>query len=157
MAPWQKSDAIRTFPQQRLSYILRAGELKTKTLQNCRKKLISTLKRICHLPVRATNHYFFASQPAGGRGLQDPIAEVHVQKVIQAVKMLNCRDQNVKLVAREQLRFFFHRCLPNEPTNQDYEEFLSGSTEGPFKDLYGRGLGLPADSSILRLLTLGVM
>ena len=40
----------------------------------------------------------------------------------------------MKLVAREQLRYSFHCCLPNEPTNQDYEEFLSGSTEGPFKN-----------------------
>ena len=134
LAPWQKLDAIRTFLQPRLSYILRAGEVKIKTLQNYRKKLISTLKKICHLPIRATNHYFFANQSAGGLGLQDPIAEVHVQKVIQAVKMLNCRDQNVKLVAREQLRYSFHHCLPNEPTDQDYEEFLSGSTEGPFKN-----------------------
>ena len=104
LAPWQKLDAIRTFLQPRLSGILRAGEVKTKTLQNYRKKLISTLKKICHLPIRATNHYFFANQFAGGLGLQDPIAEVHVQKVMQAVKMLNCRDQNVKIVAREQLR-----------------------------------------------------
>ena len=95
LAPWQKLDAVRTFLQPRLSYILRAGEVKIKTLQNYRKKLISTLKRLCHLPIRATNHYFFASQSAGGLGLQDPIADVHVQKVIQAIKMLNCRDQNV--------------------------------------------------------------
>ena len=59
LAPWQKLDAIRTFLQPRLSYIRRAGEVKTKTLQNYRKKLISTLKKICHLPIRATNHYFF--------------------------------------------------------------------------------------------------
>ena len=114
--------------------------MKIKTLQNYRKKLISTLKRICHLPIRATNHYFFASQSAGGLGLQDPIAEVHVQKVIQAIKMLNCRNQNVKLVAREQLRYSFHRCLPNEPTNEDYEEFLSGSTEGSFKNYAKLGI-----------------
>ena len=46
--------------------------------------------------------------------------------------MLNFRDQNVKAVAREQLRYSLHRCLPNEPTDNDFEEFLSGSTEGPF-------------------------
>ena len=97
LAPWQKLDAIRTFLQPRLSYILRAGKVKIRTLQNYGKKLISALKRICHLLVRATNHYFFASQSAGGLGLRDPIAEVHVQKVIPAIKMLNCRYQNVKL------------------------------------------------------------
>ena len=60
----------------------------------------------------------------------------------------------MKLVAREQLQYSFHCCLPNEPTNQDYEEILSGSTEGPLKN-YAKlgnirfiwtGLGLPADS-----------
>ena len=39
----------------------------------------------------------------------------------------------MKLVAREQLQNSFYRCLPNEPTNQDYEDFLSSLTEGPFK------------------------
>ena len=134
LAPWQKLDAIRTFLQPRLSYILRAEDVKIKTLQNYRKKLIATLKRICHLPVRSTNHYFFSRQSVGGLGLQDPCGEVHVQKIIQAVRMLNCRDQNIKTVARESLRYSFHRCLPNEPTNIDYENFLSGSTEGPFKN-----------------------
>ena len=134
LAPWQKLDAIRTFLQPKLSYILRAGDVKIKTLQNYRRKLISTLKRICHLPVRATNNYFFARQSAGGLGFQDPNAEVHIQKIVQAVRMLNCKDSNVKQVARESLRYSFHRCLPGEPTNIDFEAFLSGSTEGPFKN-----------------------
>ena len=60
--------------------------------------------------------------------------EVHVQKVIPAVRMPNCRDQNIKTVARESLRYSFHRCLPNEPTYNSYENFSSGSTEGPFKN-----------------------
>ena len=34
LAPWQKRDAIRTFLQPRLSYILRAGDVQIKTLQN---------------------------------------------------------------------------------------------------------------------------
>ena len=101
LAPWQK----RTFLQPRLSYILRAGHVKIKTLQNYRKKLIGALKRICHLPIRATNHYFFARQSVSGLELQDPIAESHVQNIIQAVRMLNCKDTNVKTVARESLRY----------------------------------------------------
>ena len=48
--------------------------------------------------------------------------------------MLNCKDTDVKTVGRESLRYSFHRCLPDEPTNTDFEEFLSGSTEGPFKN-----------------------
>ena len=48
LAPWQKLNAVRTFLQLRLSYILRTAEVKIKTLQNSRKKLISALKRICH-------------------------------------------------------------------------------------------------------------
>ena len=48
--------------------------------------------------------------------------------------MLNCRDQNVKTVVSEQLRYSIHRCLPNDHTNLDYDEFLSGSIEGPFKN-----------------------
>ena len=134
MTPWQKLNAIRTFLQPRLSYILSAGDIQIKTLQKCGRKLIGTLKRIRHLPIRATNHYFFSRQSVGGPGLQDPCTEVHVQEIIQAVKMLNCWDLNIKTVARESLRYSFHRCLPNEPTNIDFENFLSGSTEGPFKN-----------------------
>ena len=85
---------------------------------------------MCHLPIRATNHYFFARQSVGGLGLQDPTAESHVQKSYK----LNCKDTDVKTVARESLRYSFHRCLPDEPTNTDFEEFLSGSTEGLFKN-----------------------
>ena len=48
--------------------------------------------------------------------------------------MLNCQDRNIKTVARESLRYSFHRCLPNEPTYIDHDNFLSGSTEGPFKN-----------------------
>ena len=107
LAPWKKLDSIRTFLQPRLSYILRAGDIKIKTLQNYRKKLIGALEWICHLPIRATNHYFFARQSVGGLGLQDPIAESHVQKIIQAVRMLNCKDTNTKTLARESYNILF--------------------------------------------------
>ena len=89
---------------------------------------------ICYRKKRAANHYFFARQSVGGLGLQDPTAESHVQKIIQAVRMLNCKDTNIKTVGRESLRYSFHRCLPDEPSNADFEEFLSGSTEGPFRN-----------------------
>ena len=62
LIPWQKLDSIRTFLLPRLSYIVRVGDVKIKTLQNYRRKLINALKRICHLSIRATNHYFFARQ-----------------------------------------------------------------------------------------------
>ena len=65
LAPWQKLDSIRTFLQPRLSYIVRAGDVKIKTLQNYRRKLISAPKRIFHLSIRATNHHFFARQSEG--------------------------------------------------------------------------------------------
>ena len=74
-------------------------------------------------------------------------------------------DQNIKIVAREQLRYSFYRCLPNEPTNADFEQFLSGSTEGPLRstqswemsNFYGRVSGWPVVFSTLGLVILGVM
>lgn len=134
LAPWQKLDCIRTFFQPRLSYILRAGEVHIKTLNEYRRHLISTLKSICCLPKNATNDYFFARQSAGGLGLQDPKYEVHIQALVQGFRMLNCRDNTTKTIARSQLNSALKRCLKRNLTNNDLTDFLSGSMENGLKN-----------------------
>ena len=47
--------------------------------------------------------------------------------------MLNCKDKNVKTVAREALRYSFHRCLPDEPTNADFEAFYQAPLKAPLR------------------------
>ena len=99
-------------------------------------------------------HYSFSRQSVGGLGLQDPYAEVHVQKIVQAVRMLNCWDQNIETVARESLRYSFHTCLPNEPTNTDFKTFYQAPLKAPLRitqswvmcNFYGWVSGLPVDS-----------
>jgi hypothetical protein len=104
LAPWQKLDAIKTFVQPCLTYALRAGEPKKAPLTNYRKKLVEVVRSICNLPTRATSHIIFASSKAGGLGFQDPVTEVDVQTVIQAIKMLSSSDPFISSVAIGELR-----------------------------------------------------
>jgi hypothetical protein len=105
LAPWQKLDAIRTFVQPCLTYALRADDLlKTNpSLIKYRKKLIEIVRSILNLPTRACNAIVFASKKVGGLGLQDPIAELDVQTVVQAIKMLSSSDPFVAAVAQGEL------------------------------------------------------
>ena len=132
LAPWQKLDAIRTFIQPCLTYILRAYPVYQSTLKNYRKTLISTLRSICHLPKHATSSYFFASRQVGGLGLQDPFQERHIQTIVQTVKMLSSTDPLITSIARAQLTSCTRRCVQQEPTSSEIDDFLSGSTDGPF-------------------------
>ena len=104
LAPWQKLDMIRTFVQPSLAFALRAGEPEKASLVKYRQKLIQIVRNICNLPSRATQSIIFASKKIGGLGLQDPLVEVDVQTVVQAIKMLSSNDPLVSNVAKAELR-----------------------------------------------------
>ena len=94
---------MKTFVQPCLTYALRAGEPLKESLHKYRKKLIESIRSICNLPMRATSHIIFASSNAGGLGFQDPLTEVDIQTVVQAIKMLSSDDPFVSAVAIDEL------------------------------------------------------
>ena len=130
--PWQKLDMIRTFVQPCLTFILRAGEPLKASLINYRKKLIEVVRSICNLPLRATSHFVFAPIRVGGLGFQDPTAEVDVQTVVQAIKMLTSSDPFVSAVAIGELRKAVRFAARADPSPALLREFMSGSTRGKF-------------------------
>ena len=103
LTPWQKLDAIRTFVQPCLTFALRAGEPEKASLIKYRRKLIDVVRFICNLPSRATQHVIFATARAGGLALQDPIQEVDIQIIVQAIKMLSSADPVVVNIAKDEL------------------------------------------------------
>ena len=132
LAPWQKLDAIRTFVQPCLTFVLRAGEPDKCSLTKYRRKLIEVVRNICKFPSRATHDIIFASAKVGGLGLQDPILEVDIQTIVQAIKMLSSSDPVVANISKAELRQSVRFAARNNPTVSLINDFLSGSTTGNF-------------------------
>lgn len=132
LSPWQKLDMIITFVQPCLTFALFAGEPLKSSLSNNRKKLIEVVRSILNLPQRATFHIIFESTKAGGLAFQDPLAEVDVQKVVQAIKMLSSSDLFMVSVARSELWKAVRFAAQADPSPALTRDFLSGSMAGNF-------------------------
>ena len=104
LAPWQKLDAIRTFVQPCLTFALRAGHPLKRTMELYRSTFVRVLRQTCALPNRSCVAYFFASKCSGGLAFQDPLREIDIQTVTQAIKILSSSDTTVASVARAELR-----------------------------------------------------
>ena len=125
LAPWQKLDAIRTFVQPCLTFALRAGNPLKKSLETYRTTLVRVLRQICSLPSRSTVPYFFAHKSAGGLGLQDPLQEVDVQTITQALKILSSPDPVVAAIARAELHQTVRHAAKSLPTPALVSNYLS--------------------------------
>ena len=136
LAPWQKLDAIRTFIQPALTYALRAGDPQKQSLTDYQRTLVRTLREICNLPQRSTQPYFFASKTTGGLALQDPSAEVDIQCIVQAVKILSSADPITKAIAQADLRAVVRRSTSSNPSANILTKYLSGSTDNPLGNLF---------------------
>jgi hypothetical protein len=128
LTPWQKLDAIRTFIQPCLTYALRTCPVTRASLEDYRRKLIEVLRSICNLPKRATQPYFFADRAMGGLGLQDPYDERHIQTIVHTVKILAVSDPLVNNISKAQLSSVVSRCFKHQATNDEIDEFLSGTS-----------------------------
>ena len=130
LTPWQKLDAIRTFIQPGLTYALRACPVTRESLSTYCSKLIQVLRSVCRLPNRSSLSYFFAGKSVGGLGLQDPFDERHVQKIVHTVKILSSTDPLIHEIAHGQLKSVVYRCIHRNPSDDEIDNFLSGSNEG---------------------------
>ena len=117
LAPWQKLDAFRTFVQPKLGYLMRMGFHDKSSLTNTKyeQTLLDNLKKILHLPARATNSYFFAERDLGGIGLANPTLDIDILHVTQSLRMLSSADTLTKTIARDMVELTVGRCLPPVP------------------------------------------
>jgi hypothetical protein len=132
LAPWQKLDAIRTFIQPCLTFALRAGEPLKSSLINYRKKLVEIVRSIMHLPTRASSCIIFASRNVGGLAFQDPLVEVDIQTIVQAIKMVSSSDPFVSSIAKAELWSSVRFAARDNPSPSLTRDFLSGSMRGNF-------------------------
>ena len=130
LALWQKLDAVRTFIQPCLTYVLRTCPVTRESLKTYRLKLIDVLRSICHLPKRLSSHYFFADKSVGGLGLQDPFDERHIQSIVHSVKILSATDTLTNNIAKAQLKSVVYRCFHRDPTDDEIDDFPSSSMNG---------------------------
>merc|ERR1711911_283554 len=111
LAPWQKIDTASTFLNPRLDFILRAAAVEKA-------------------PIAEADH-LLPSQ--GGAGLISFRDQYNILAVVHGFRLLTCPDQNVKAAAWYGLRQVVRRKLGRQPTSPELADYLSGSTEGPFK------------------------
>ena len=136
LAPWQKLDAIRTFVQPCLTYVLRAGNPEMQSLDQYKSMLVRTLRDICSLPNRAAAAYFFVCKRTGGLSFQDPRTECDVQSIVQAVRILASQDPAVAAMARHELKYIVRRSTQSEPTPELLCTYLSSMPDDRTKRLY---------------------
>lgn len=126
LALWQKLDAIRTFVQPCRTFALRAGHSLKKSIEHYRSTLVCVLRQICALPNRSCVDYLFASKCSGGLAFQDPLKEIDIQTITQAIKILSSSDTTVTSIARaELLQTVGHAGCTSSPTAALTSNYLS--------------------------------
>ena len=109
--------------------MLRSTDPTTKSPQDYRSQLISTIRSVCTLPSRASTHYIFASKRVGGLGFTDPCTKNHLQTFVQAIKMLSSTDPTVSTVAKRELRQTVRFTAQADPTPSLVSCFLSNTPD----------------------------
>ena len=127
MAPWQKIDALRTFVQPCLSYVLRAVNPEMQPLDLCKSTLVRTLRDICNFPNRASTSYFFSHKRTGGMAFQEPRTECDVMAIAQAVRILSSSDPAIAAMARRELKYIVRRSTQSGPTPELLSIYLSST------------------------------
>ncbi|KAG8225603.1 hypothetical protein J437_LFUL004171 [Ladona fulva] len=131
-APWQKFRALNTFLLSRLSFILWAGHLQKKLMQELDKLIRACGKKWLSLPRRASPEVLYLHHRHGGAGLL-PVADLlDILRVVHRYRLLHCRDPVVRRVAWGRLRVVVQRNIRRNPTTADCAEFLSGSLREKF-------------------------
>ncbi|XP_063244521.1 uncharacterized protein LOC134544111, partial [Bacillus rossius redtenbacheri] len=133
LAPWQKINAVSTFLQSRLQFILRGGRVRKAVVTRFDKKMKKYCKEWMHLPLRATPLIVHAPTHEGGAGLL-PLADMcDLATVTHGYRLLTCKDPDVKDLAWASLFQTTKQKLgKQEISKDDMVGFLNGETEGEF-------------------------
>ena len=136
LAPWQKIDALRTFVQPCLSYVLRAGNPEMQSVDRYKSTLVRMVRDICNLPNHASATYFFSHKRTGGMAFQEPRTECDVMAIAQAVRILSSSDPVVAGMARHELKYVVRRSTQSEPTPELLSTYLSSTPDRRPAKLY---------------------
>ena len=125
----QKLQAIKAIIFPRITFVFRTREIarnflqvpyteSTKSRGNPSNKLRMIIREILSLPQHAETAYLYADTASGGVGLWDLFDEYNLQQIVQAFKLLNCKDPEVAMVMKESLYVAAHIRMGYAPANQ---------------------------------------
>ncbi|KAL1442455.1 hypothetical protein MTO96_046411 [Rhipicephalus appendiculatus] len=97
------------------------------------EELRPLIKKTLYVPARASNEYVYGSAHAGTAGIPLAAELSDICRVDGAFKLLSSTDPEVRERAREELDRVVSRRLRRPAETEDTEAYLSGDTEGDFR------------------------
>ncbi|XP_050037758.3 uncharacterized protein [Dermacentor andersoni] len=133
LAPWQRMDAIRTFVFPGLNFMMRCGTLGKDDWQRLDDELRPLLKRTLYLPSNASKGYLYGSPRSGAAAIPLAAELSDLCRVDNAFNLLTSADFEVRDMASQGLFEVVSTRLRRPVEQRDFEDYLSGSTEGDFR------------------------
>ncbi|XP_050033060.2 uncharacterized protein [Dermacentor andersoni] len=133
LAPWQRLDAIKTFLYPALNFAMRVGLASKGEWQRLDEELRPLIKKTLYVPARASNEYLYGSSQAGSAGTPLAAELSDICRVDGAFKLLTSTDVEVRERAAGDLEGVVSRRLRRPTNTEDMEAYLSGETEGDFR------------------------
>ncbi|XP_075723795.1 uncharacterized protein LOC142765875 [Rhipicephalus microplus] len=133
LTPWQRLDAIKTFLYPALNFAMRVGLASKGEWQRLDDELRPLIKKTLYIPARASNDYVYGRARAGTAGIPLAAELSDICRVDGAFKLLTSTDSEVRERAREALHQVVSRRLRRDADDEDIEAYLSGDTEGDFR------------------------
>ena len=135
----QKIKAVKTFLFPKLTFSFRTREITRAALEsdsskkagdhnpNQSAKLRRIIKTMLSLPPQSENSYLYVSSNNGGVGLWDLYDEYNLQQLVQAFKLMNCKDPNISELIRKSLLYAAGpRYHINNPTMNQALDWING-------------------------------
>lgn len=133
LTPWQRLDAIKSFLYPALNFAMRVGLASKGEWHRVDEELRPLIKKTLDMPARASNEYVYGSALAGTAGIPIAAELSDICRVDGAFKLLTSADLEVRERAREELGRVVSRRLRRPAETEDEEAYLSGDTEGDFR------------------------
>nr|XP_050033033.1 uncharacterized protein LOC126529541 [Dermacentor andersoni] len=133
LAPWQRLDAIKTFLYPALNFAMRVGLASKEEWQRLDEELRPLIKKTLYVPARASNEYLYGGSQAGSAGIPLAAELSDICRVDGAFKLLTSTDVEVRERAAGDLEGVVSRRLRRPANTEDMEAYLSGETEGDFR------------------------
>nr|XP_050024816.1 uncharacterized protein LOC126519243 [Dermacentor andersoni] len=133
LGPWQRLDAIKTVLYPALNFAMWVGLASKGEWQRLDEELRPLIKKTPYVPARASNEYLYGSSQAGRAGIPLAAELSDICRVDGAFKLLTSTDVEVLERAAGDLEGVVLRRLRRPANTEDMEAYLSGETEGDFR------------------------
>ncbi|XP_055947152.1 uncharacterized protein LOC129980793 [Argiope bruennichi] len=133
LAPWQRLDALKSFFFPALQFPMRTAQFQKTAWQALDSTIRGEIKNTLGLPENAANAYLYGHKSKGSCSIPIAAEESDLNRIDTAFKLLTSSDEEIVLLATEDLRqTISHRLKIPSPFDANLEDFLSGVMEGPF-------------------------